>query len=431
MANRSDCTCTIFPFTAALLMAIPSAVLAAPEEPTSAAILQRLEALEAQNQELVRQLEELRKGKEARDPRGQSPDATHTSSATKARQDTGADDWPSRIRLNGDFRFRHENIDDAAAQDDRTRETIRARFNAAIDISDSIRAEIGFASGGRDPRGSSSTLGATSSRKETGLDLAYVTWRPKQSLAVTAGKMRQTFVRPGLSAFIDNEIRPEGLAVNYRGASGLFATGFHYWLEERPQEGDSTLLGGQVGWGGELAHATLQLGAGYYDFRGVQGRVSSFGGGLLHEQGNSVIDSGGTPVYRYDYDVEQLFAQLDFVCAGVPVELFADYAHNPAAEGGLDTAYNVGFLVGKARHPGHWEVGMFRQKVEKDAWFGQWIDSDFAGGLTDNEGYVYRLARMMSKHVLVNLTYLDTAYDVERGNEADYKRWQLDFNFTF
>jgi len=35
---------------------------------------------------------------------------------------------------------------------------------------------------------------------------------------------------------------------------------------------------------------------------------------------------------------------------------------------------------------------------------------------------------MPMKSVLLNLTYVDTKYI---GDETNYDRWQLDFNFTF
>jgi hypothetical protein len=340
-------------------------------------------------------------------------------------------DWLSRVRIAGDFRYRHENIDDEHAPEDRTRETIRARIAAALQFTETIDGEIGIATGGSDPRGGSATLGAASSRKPIGLDLGYVRWRPRADLAVIGGKMRQPFVRPGLSAFIDNEIRPEGIAVTYDGPNGVFASAFDYWLEERSTAGDSKLVGGQLGWAGGNDAFRIKLGAGYYDFGNIEGESPDFADGLVNEFGNSVTDSGGNAVYAFDYDIGQLFADATFDIAGVPLNAFVDYAHNFAADNDLTDAYNVGVLIGKADAPGRWEVGVLRQAVEKDALFGHWIDSDFAGGVTDNSGQLYRVAWMPLKRVVLNVTYLDTVYNVDAGDESDYDRWQLDFNFTF
>ena len=111
--------------------------------------------------------------------------------------------------------------------------------------------------------------------------------------------------------------------------------------------------------------------------------------------------------------------------------MFADYARNTAAGNRLDTAYNLGIMVGKASAPGRWELGVFTQRVEKDALFGQWTDSDFASGVTDSRGCVYRAAWMAMSRVLINLTYIDSKFAVDVGPEMSYERWQLDFNFLF
>lgn len=421
----------------------PGRVVAAEGEERDVSMVQinqRLDALERQNQQLAAQVEALTTQNEALRAQGAQSgqsDVMRASlkPATGASQALAAPDnpaeWASRIRFGGDFRFRHENVDNAALADDRTRETIRARFGAAIKVADSIDGEIAFASGGNDPRGGSSTLGAASSRKEIGLDLAYITWRPLKSIAFTAGKMRQPFMRPGMSAFIDNEIRPEGVAVSYKGAGGVFGSAFRFWLEERAVNADSMLSGVQTGWESALGDLKIKFAASYYDYGSVQGRFPGFANSLVNELGNSITGAGANARYVYDYNIGELFAEATFPLAGLPLNVFADYARNTEAHNGLDVAYNIGFLLGKANSQGRWEAGAFTQRVEKDALFGQWADSDFAGGITDNRGQVYRVAWMAMKNLLVNVTYLDTAFNVDVGNETSYDRWQLDFNFIF
>lgn len=420
----------------ASLMGAP-AVLAAQSDPDGVAraleqLNRRLESLEKQNQQLTQQVEELARQNETlrREPapaRSEAPVQQVASAAAPAQ----SNDWASHIRLGGDLRFRHDNIDNSALPTDRARDTVRARINAAIQVNESIKGEIGFASGGRDPRGGSSTLGAASSRKEIGLDLAYLSWRPIEEVAMTAGKMREPYVRPGRSMFLDNEIRPEGVAVNYKDSRGIFGNAFNFWLEERELQGDSMLRGGQIGWDGAVNGTKLKFGGGYYDYQGVQGRAPGFGNGLVNEFGNTLIGAGPAARYAYDYNIGQLFAEATFPLAGIPLNLFADYARNFAADNDLDTAYSVGLLVGKAGNPGQWEAGVLSQSVKKDALFGHWTDSDFAGGVTDNSGYAYRVAWMAMQNLLLNVTYLDTRYNVDVGSQAAYDRWQLDFNVSF
>lgn len=397
---------------------------------------QRLDQLEQQNRQLNERVEELTRQNQSLRAGAQSPAVTSSSvpvQVAPAAVSAAAprEEWESRIRLGGDFRFRHEQIDNEAAAHERPRESVRAHLNAAIKISDDIKGEVGIGSGGRDPRGGSSTLGEASSRKEIGLDLAYMSWRATEQLTLTAGKMREPYVRPGRSQFIDNEIRPEGIAFNYRDKHGIFGNAFNFWLEERSAAPDSMLRGGQVGWDGALGTTALKAGVGYYDYHNVQGRNPNFGGGVVNQFGNTLLGSGANAVFAYDYDIGQLFAELTVPMAGIPLNFYADYGHNFEAQNGLDSACSFGVLVGKASAPGRWEAGVLTQRVEKDALFGQWTDSDFGSGITDNDGYVWRVAWMAMKNVLINATYYDTQYNVDVGSETDYDRWQLDFNFNF
>jgi hypothetical protein len=175
----------------------------------------------------------------------------------------------------------------------------------------------------------------------------------------------------------------------------------------------------------------LNAAVSYFDYGNVQGRFPGFGEGVVGAFGNSTVGSGPDARYVYDYDIAEAYAEATTRIGGLPLALFADYARNSAADNGLDAAWSAGVLFGKANQLGRWEVGAMLQDVDKDSLFGHWVDSDFAGGVTDNSGQVYRVAWMAMRNLLINATYLDTRYNVDQGEEADYDRWQLDFNFTF
>jgi hypothetical protein len=102
---------------------------------------------------------------------------------------------------------------------------------------------------------------------------------------------------------------------------------------------------------------------------------------------------------------------------------------------------------------GTWDLGLTYQKVEKDALFGQLLDSDFGDGNTDTSGFVvkggYTLARNWTLNAALFLNDLsnDVPQSVTVFNAAtpapldttviggifdrDYKRLQLDLNFKF
>jgi hypothetical protein len=128
-------------------------------------------------------------------------------------------------------------------------------------------------------------------------------------------------------------------------------------------------------------------------------------------------------------------AEFNTMFGTLPFQVWADAAQNqdPSDE---DTAWSAGFLLGKASNPKTWEVGAGYQKVEKDALFAQLIDSDFAGGFSDNEGLVFRAAYAPVRNWTLNTTYFLTKRNAEVANsaaqtEVDYDRLQVDFNVKF
>jgi hypothetical protein len=128
---------------------------------------------------------------------------------------------------------------------------------------------------------------------------------------------------------------------------------------------------------------------------------------------------------------------------------------NPIAQDELDTAYAVGAQFGAASAvKGTWELGLLYQQVEKDALFGQLLDSDFGDGNTDTKGFVVRGGYTLARNWTLNATLFlnELANDVPQSvtvfNDAtttlpydttvingvfdrDYKRLQLDLNFRF
>ena len=72
----------------------------------------------------------------------------------------------------------------------------------------------------------------------------------------------------------------------------------------------------------------------------------------------------------------------------LPFTFWADYAENRPRGVEYDTAYGVGVTLGKASNAKTWEAGAALPVIDKDALFGQFVDSDFGDGTTDAEGWV-------------------------------------------
>jgi hypothetical protein len=361
-----------------------------------------------------------------------------TDQIAMARSNVGS--WVSNFTWKGDFRYRNESIDQEYVAKDRNRDRIRVRAGFVAKVNDTVRTELMFATTeGGDPRSSNQTLTGENSRKALDLDMAYVEWAPNASWKLTAGKMRYPWVRPGQSVLFDGDINPEGLAVNFT-RGDVFASTFYNLLEERSAAAESTMFGGQLGWRPTVGAGRLTVGASYFAFNGVQGRNPFYN---ASSNGNTTRTTGcitAAPCLVNEYSLVEAFAEYSVPVAGRPLSLYADYFNNADAANGLDTAYSAGVLYGRASDPRTWEIGYYYQLVEKDALYGQYIDSDFGAGSTDARGGVIKFGYALARNWVINGTYMlnETNVDVPvtiAGVGAvtgrDYKRLQLDLNFKY
>lgn len=351
-------------------------------------------------------------------------------------------EWASRLSWKADMRYRHEYLDPEEAASDQTRQRIRARLALTAKINDTLTGTIGLATGGgaNDPRSTNQTLGDGSSRKQISLDLAYVDWKPTADFGMTFGKMPQPWFKAS-GWFFDNDITPEGIAARY--ATGpFFAHAFGYWLSESSTAGDSSLIGGQLGMIGNLGGVKLTGALGYFDVGAVRGDIttastsipcvnnSAFFGG---PQGNTTFTDGlGCRRLLNDYNMIEAVGQAEFTVGGQPVQVFAQAIQNQEADD-LDTGWLAGFNFGKAGNPNTWDFGYAYGVMEKDAHFGQLIDSDFGGGVTDVNGSVFRFGYAPAKNWLLNGTYFmnNRFVDAPGATEQSYDRYQVDLNFRF
>ncbi|MGQ0430621.1 MAG: putative porin [Gammaproteobacteria bacterium] len=350
-----------------------------------------------------------------------------------------AAEWASRISWKADLRYRHETVDPEEAVEAQDRHRVRARFGLTAKINDTLSGTIQLATNGgnNDPRSTNQTLGEGWARKGIGLDLAYVEWKPVNGLSVLAGKMPQPWHRTS-SLFWDGDITPEGLAVKYvRGP--FFANAFGHYLSERSTANESTLIGGQLGATLSIGTAKLTGALGYYDVGGVEGQITTAATGCTVNnaffggpQGNTTVAVGGCATLANDFNLLEGLVQADLLVGTRPLVLFAQYMENQEASG-LDTAWAAGVTLGRASAPKSWEVGYLYQSVQKDSQFGQFVDSDFGGGVTDSEGSVLRFGYAPARNWVLNGTYFmnQRFVDAPGAIERDYERYQIDLNYRF
>jgi hypothetical protein len=386
------------------------------------ALIERVDRLEQENIALRRENETLKA--EGERTNAEAADVSPGAVAPVARVVQAHDSWTSRIALSGDLRYRYEYLSDEQPRSggraaDRYRDRIRARLGLTAKAADNLVVGFGLATAD-DPRSSNQSLGEMFSRKSIGVDLAYFDWRFASWGRVTGGKMKQPFAVPGKSVLWDRDLNPEGLALAFDDGN-WFGSAYGFWIDEvsgaqTARTSDVMLYGGQFGVKLPLGASFLTLAAHYYDLSGGVGRAPFYAG---DPSGNTTVSVDGVAVLAHDYRVVNLMAELNMAWGRTPVQFWLDVAQNQDLPE-HDMAWSVGMQLGKARDPKTWEVAASYQKIEKDALFGQLIDSDFGGGVTDSAGWIVSGA-----------TYFLNQRNVDTGTKSDFDRLQLDLNVRF
>jgi hypothetical protein len=223
-------------------------------------------------------------------------------------------------------------------------------------------------------------------------------------------------------------------------------------LAERAAGADSTMTGGQFGWRGNIGGGgRLTLAANYFNHGAVEGYNAVQDGTLPGNAfGNTTTTSAAVcrmalaTCIADDFNVYEASGELTFQLSGKPLTFVADYAKNDKADfgttfKGLDTAYAIGAQFGRVSAFNTWEIGYLYQKVENDALYGQFADSDFGGGSTGTKGHVFRFGYGFGRNFRFNTTYFmnDTNIDVPvtiNGapvTSRSYRRLQLDVVASF
>jgi hypothetical protein len=336
--------------------------------------------------------------------------------------------WAEKVALQGDLRYRYENIDQETADSDRNRQRIRAR--AAIVAKPQDNLEVGFglstAEDG-DPVSSNQTIGNGGSRKDVFIDLAYFNWTALSGLNVTGGKFKNFLYRPGKHALLwDSDWNPEGLGATYT-TGPFFGNVMGTWLESDSNETEEFTYGAQFG---VLVPVNddvkLTAGVGYFSF-------STAGKGTFYGDDTDFFGNSFNPLtneYLFDYQELELAADVGFKLLGLPTSIFVDYVQNTDADR-FDTGIAAGILLGAAKAKGTWEASYAYQDLEADAVFGALTDSDFGGGGTDNKGHVLRGAYALGDKWNLAFSYFINTIDENAGIGQDYDRLQLDMNFKY
>lgn len=283
---------------------------------------------------------------------------------------------PSRFKMSGDVRLRHESSFGLDSQPTRHRERVRFRVGGTYQVSDQVTAGVRLSTGLRtDANSPHVTLGEVFHRMEASFDRLYLSYKPKRvpGLTATAGKFQHPFfVNPVYGELVwDADVQPEGVVFNYtkpgKGAIERmdFTVGEYLLLEQPVQDSRSFVAQAAL-------HAKMgkkwkpSLALGYYRY----GDLTPAGAGaiLAENSGNATVGAGPTLDFASRFNiVNSILALRRERGSKKPLVFSAEYIKNLKAGIPQDTGYAVGAALGSNRKKGDWRHYYQWQNIGQDA----------------------------------------------------------------
>ena len=328
------------------------------------------------------------------------------------------------VKINGDFRYRHELIDEEGVVE-RHRQRMRGRVGLSHQITDKIETGVRLTTGGAAITSNNESFDGAFAKKSIDIDTFYAKVKCENS-SLTLGKMDIPFFLPGSNTLIwDKDVTPEGISYAYwrkTDSVDMFFNLAGFWLNERAVNSDSALLGGQLGAKfGNDAHK-LTAGASYYGFANVKGKGALDAG--VTGQGNTL--TGGN--YANGYNVVEIFAEYWTKVGSMPLLLGASLINNTEADDD-NAGYEVNVKVGNNKEAGDWFVQLFLLELEKDSTLAILSESDPFDGGTDGSATGVAFGYTTHKAVHLQATYWVGKQGLT--NSTDFNRGQLDAVFKF
>lgn len=376
-----------------------------------------------------------------------------------------------RVKLSGDLRLRYDmqRYDFGPPINNWVRDRGRYRFRFGIEVDPSETTELGFrlASGSGFQNTTNQSFDSHFRGKQIFIDRVWASWKPTKWLGITGGKQKNPFATTDL--VWDPDVNPEGAAevLKYSGERAeVYLNLGQFIIEElslRNTARDPMMLGFQFGTNFDLGKGTsLELAVAYNDFKYLElfspiglADIETFNG-FNHNHGQQMI-------YDQNGNLLNEFRTIDFVARfGVkdllplPVEVFGQYIRNPASdvqrlirEGAeiplsnpknllaygdddRDMGYQFGISLGNDSRKKDLYLRWFYQVLEDYAFPAVFVDSDFHGGGTNNQGH-----RATVKYFLLDNIYLQGNFfftkrqNAAKDGQRDENRAQLDAVFSF
>ena len=380
--------------------------------------------------------------------------------------------WVEKIKFGGDLRLRHDTQWRETEDDDydRNRERFRLRLGVKAKVTDTTQVGVRLASGSGYQNTTNQSYDNHARGKGIFIDRAYASWKPDDFFKITGGKHKNPLVTSSL--VWDPDVNPEGFSehINFdiNDRINIFSNLGQWFIEEldvKDTDSDPALLLFQIGSITRMSKKIkVELAGSYYDFKnldtlewkdGILGDKTSFLGYNNRHSQQMIFDSNGKllnefkclefnatikakkilpfPFSIFGSYVCNIDADIDkFINDGIdPGDSDPDKLQAYAGDD-RDSGWQVGVSLGNKKEKGDWYVKYFYQVLEDYAFPAVFVDSDFHGGGTNNQGHYVQLRYFL----MDNIQARATGFSTERENESkdgqkDEDRIQLDMVIKF
>ena len=333
-----------------------------------------------------------------------------------------------RVKIQGDLRLRSQTIHDNDGTESIFR--YRARVGVTAAVTDNVQFEFMLATGDGDPVSTNQTAGNFFSGKGIVVDIADVYYGYGYHEFIRLGKMKLPFYRPDKNQMIwDNDLRPEGAFAKHKLFANTDITAGAFMVQAEKENGDSKPDQNAIGLYTLQAVQYLgdfRVGGGVYIYDSLENAdpLVSYGGKDNNLTKGNTLEKGH---YKYGYHLVELFAQYKVID---DLSLGIDGVYNTAAPT-ENRAYNISAMYGSLKNNGDFKFGYYYRYTEKDAVFGMFSDSDFAGGQTDSKGSQLMGGYQIAKNTQLAFTYINATREMSSINPERFQRLHLDFKIKF
>ena len=403
--------------------------------------------------------------------------AASEAAKTEAQTSMSVPDWVKKMNFHGDLRLRHDTQwrDEPNQSYSRNRERYRLRFGFKTKATETTEVGVRLASGSGFQNTTNQSFDEHARGKQIFIDRVYASWKAADFLKIVGGKQENPLFTTPL--VWDPDVNPEGISesfvFNISNRTNLFLNLGQWFIEEidlkNESDSDPTLLAYQIGTEIKATDKVKLTFAGtYYDFMNmdeIRWKTDLLGDeeefiGYNHKYGQQMIFDNDKKLVN-EFGCFELGAKAEIKdVLPVPVYLFGNYIYNADADindlmtngvdpgpggdssdpadllryGGddRDTGWLIGFSIGNKKKKGDWYAQYHYQVLEDYAFPAVFVDSDFHGGGTNNQGHYVQGQYFLLDNVQAGATGFFTERESEsKDGKKDEDRIQLDMVINF